>query len=49
MTPLLTNWALKSLMCMAAIGFASLLYGIRCLFDQIKDTNAGGSNVGDEQ
>jgi len=32
------------------IGFAvsCLMFVIRCLFDQIKDTNAGGSNVGEE-
>ena len=29
MTPLLTNWALKSLMFMAAIGIAALLVGVR--------------------
>ena len=46
MTPLLTNLALKSLMLMAAIGFAALLVGIRELI--LRGVPHVDQNVGDE-
>lgn len=46
MTPLLTNWALKSLMFMAAIGIAALLVGVRELI--LRGVPRAESNAGDE-
>ena len=46
MTPLLTNWALKSLMFMAAIGIAALLVGVRELI--LRGVPRTDPNVGDE-
>ena len=46
MTPLLTNWALKSLMFMAAIGIAALLVGVRELI--LRDMPRTDPNAGDE-
>ena len=46
MTQLLTNWALKSLIFMAAIGIAALLVGVRELI--LRGVPRAESNVGDE-
>ena len=46
MTPLLTNWALKSLIFMAAIGIAALLVGVRELI--LRDMQRVDQNAGDE-
>lgn len=46
MTPLLTNWALKSLIFMAAIGIAALLVGVRELI--LRDMPRTDPNAGDE-
>ena len=46
MTQLLTNWALKSLIFMSAIGIAALLVGVRELI--LRDMPHVDPNAGDE-
>ena len=47
MSYLLTNWAIKSLMFMAAIGFAGLLVSFRIILD-LRDMPHIDPNVGEE-